>query len=253
MRFSLTLVTCLLFLVCGCASGGAPSATSESAEAPYACIPPASAVPRPTMSPVDPQLPMRIAIIGDSYTSGSPQGGRGDKSWTALAIRQIQQDGLNVTADIGAEGASGYVSVGHQGHTFFDQISRTVRADDTLVLLFGSINDLTASPGAMARATCDALRGARLAAPSAKLLVIGPPWPRTDPPADISQKRDTIRDRATALGALFVDPLKDGWFAEHPELIGGDGKHPTDEGHAYMARLISPIVERLIRVTAGGK
>jgi len=173
-------------------------------------------------------------------------------SWAALVIRQFQQHGLNVAADIGAEGASGYVSVGRRGHKFSDQISRTVRANDGLVVFFGSTNDLTAPLGAMSRATCDTLRAARLAAPTAKLLVIGPAWPNADPPREISQQRDIIRDRTAALGGLFVDPLQDGWFAKRPDLIGSDGKHPTDAGHAYLAQLIAPIAERLIRPPATG-
>ena len=27
-----------------------------------------------------------------------------------------------------------------------------------------------------------------------------------------------------------------------PELIGGDGVHPTDAGHAYMADKIAPLI-----------
>lgn len=252
MRIYVAMLTGLLLLISGCSSGATPSATSSSAASPYSCIPPASEVPKESTSPIDPQLPRRIAIIGDSYTSGSPQGGSREKSWAALAIRQIQQHGINIAADIGAEGASGYVSVGHQGHRFSDQISRTVRADDSLVVLFGSINDLRASSGDMARATCDTLREARLAAPSANLLVIGPPWPDADPPTEILQKRDIIRDRAAALSGLFIDPIQDGWFAKRPDLIGSDGKHPTDAGHEYMAQQIEPVVERLIRAPAAG-
>jgi lysophospholipase L1-like esterase len=52
---------------------------------------------------------------------------------------------------------------------------------------------------------------------------------------------------AAAAGATFVDPLADRWFVGHPELIGADHVHPTDAGHAYMAGLIRPAIEKALR------
>jgi lysophospholipase L1-like esterase len=42
-----------------------------------------------------------------------------------------------------------------------------------------------------------------------------------------------------------VDPLAEGWFTGSDSgLIGADRVHPTDDGHAYLARLIAPDIER---------
>ena len=41
---------------------------------------------------------------------------------------------------------------------------------------------------------------------------------------------------------MFVDPIAEGWFVGRPDLIGADGIHPTDAGHAYMAARIAPLI-----------
>ena len=98
----------------------------------------------------------------------------------------------------------------------------------------------------MAHATCDTLRSAELAAPAARLLVIGTPWVNADAPAYVLRNNGILRDRAEALGGTFIDPVADGWFVDRPDLIGADGVHPTDAGHAYMAQKIEPVIEELL-------
>ena len=54
--------------------------------------------------------------------------------------------------------------------------------------------------------------------------------------------RDSLRDQAAQIGAAFIDPIADGWFVGRPDLIGQDGVHPNDAGHAYMADKIAPLI-----------
>jgi hypothetical protein len=79
----------------------------------------------------------------------------------------------------------------------------------------------------------------RRLAPNARLVVFGPQWPNAGRPADLLGIRDAVRAAAGNAGLQFVDPLAEGWFDTHPELIGGDGWHPTDAGHIYLADRIS--------------
>ena len=83
---------------------------------------------------------------------------------------------------------------------------------------------------------------ARRGAPTARLLVIGPPWPTDDVPDNVWRVRDALAAEAAAIGATFIDPLAEHWFVGRPELIGKDGIHPTDAGHAYMADKIAPLI-----------
>ena len=186
--------------------------------------------------------PAHIAVIGDSYTTGSTEGGNGPRSWPELAWGLLAQRGLEVDADVAAEGGAGYGQPGNRGSIFEDLTARAVRGNDVLVVFFGSRNDQPVDPAAYPNFAAGTFQLARLMAPSAKFLVIGPPWPTADPPPAVLTIRDSLRRQALAAGAVFIDPIAEGWFVGRPDLIGGDGVHPTDAGHAYMAERIAPLI-----------
>lgn len=184
----------------------------------------------------------KIAVIGDSYTEGSGEGGNGPRSWPQVAWQLLAAQGVEVDADIAAEGGAGYGQPGRRGNVFQDLTAQAVRRGDELVVFFGSRNDQPVDPQRLPRFAADAFLLARYAAPAAKLLVIGPPWPTASPPPEVLKIRDSLRDQAAAVGAVFIDPIAQGWFVGRPDLIGGDGVHPTDAGHAYMAARIAPLI-----------
>jgi lysophospholipase L1-like esterase len=184
----------------------------------------------------------RAAVIGDSYTAGSTEGGNGPKSWPQLAWQLLAKQGVQVDADVAAEGGAGYGQRGNRGNIFEDLTARAVRHNDALVVFFGSRNDEPVDPQKFTASAAETLHLARYAAPAAKFLVIGPPWPTSTPPAAVLKIRDSLRDQAAQIGAVFIDPIADGWFVGHPELIGSDGVHPNDAGHAYMAEKIAPLI-----------
>ena len=68
-----------------------------------------------------------MAVIGDSITSGTQQGGRGDKGWPRIVTAQLREQGMDLVTDVGAEGASGYVNIGHAGGVFADKIPKLPR------------------------------------------------------------------------------------------------------------------------------
>jgi hypothetical protein len=81
------------------------------------------------------------------------------------------------------------------------------------------------------------------------VLVIGPAWPTADPPATVLRIRDILAFQTGLVGATFVDPIAQGWFVGRPDLIGPDGVHPTDAGHAYLAEQIAPLIgAQLVRL-----
>jgi lysophospholipase L1-like esterase len=183
-----------------------------------------------------------VAVIGDSYTNGTDEGGLGPKSWTSRAWQMLAQQGMRVTAGVASEGRAGYVVPGDHGSIFEDLTARAARPDDTLVVFFGSRNDQGADPRLVAEMAHDTFDLARRIAPSARLLVIGPPWPTADVPNQVLQIRDVLNAEARAAGAAFADPIGDRWFVGRPDLIGPDGVHPNDAGHAYLADKIAPLI-----------
>jgi lysophospholipase L1-like esterase len=184
----------------------------------------------------------RVAVIGDSYTTGTDMGGLGTKGWTARAWSDLANHRVPITADVGAEGGAGYGTRGNRGGLFEDLTARTVRPDDVLVVFFGSRNDQNVDPAQLSILAYGTFQLARRIAPSATFLVIGPPWPTADPPAAIVRIRDALQYQAGVAGAKFVDPIAERWFVKKPELIAADGVHPTDAGHKYMADKIAPLI-----------
>jgi lysophospholipase L1-like esterase len=183
-----------------------------------------------------------VAVVGDSYTTGTDEGGLGPKAWTALAWHALAGGGVRIAADVAAEGRAGYGVSGDHGSIFEDLTDRAVKRDDALVVFFGSRNDQGVDPGELADKARETFDLARHLARTARFLVIGPPWPTADVPASILQIRDVLNAEARAARATFVDPIGDGWFVERPDLIGPDGVHPNDAGHEYLADKIAPII-----------
>lgn len=184
----------------------------------------------------------QVAIIGDSYTAGSTEGGNGPRAWPQVAWQLLSAQGVYVDTDVAAEGGAGYGQPGSRGRVFVDLTAQAVRHNDALVVFFGSRNDEPVDPQRFPVMAANAFQLARFSAPAAKLLVIGPPWPTATPPPAVLRIRDSLRDQAVAAGAVFVDPIAEGWFVGRPDLIGNDGVHPTDAGHAYLAAKIAPLI-----------
>lgn len=201
------------------------------------------AAPPVTVSPMTRETPIqRVAVIGDSYTNGTDEGGLGPQAWTVRAWQTLSRQGISVAADVAAEGRAGYDTVGNRGSVFRNLVARAVRPDDTLIVFYGSRNDREVPPERLAEAVRDTLLQARRTAPQARLLVISTPWPTADVPPDILGIRDVLATQARIVGASFVDPIAARWFVDQPWLIGSDGVHPTDAGHAYMADNIAPLI-----------
>lgn len=184
----------------------------------------------------------RVAVVGDSYTTGSNMGGEGDRGWTTLAWQRLARTGVLITPNVVAEGGAGYGTRGNRGSVFEDLTARAVDRDDDLVVFYGSRNDQKVGPAMLSIMMYGVFQLARRTAPHARFLIIGPPWPTADPPPEILRIRDTLAYQARLAKAEFVDPIAERWFVDEPQLIGSDGVHPTDDGHVYMADKIAPLI-----------
>ena len=183
-----------------------------------------------------------LAVYGDSYTTGSDEGGIGPDGWPVLV-----GDQLGARTGVAAAGGAGYVEISpFTGETFLDLVRRNPEPDADVVVILGSRNDAGSPPADIEAAASAVYAALRQIHPDAPLVVIGPPWVDADVPASVEETNEAVRRAAAAAGATFVDPLAEGWFFDAPELIGDDGIHPTDDGHAYLARVIAPHVQAAI-------
>lgn len=181
----------------------------------------------------------RISVLGDSYTGGSKEGGRGDANWLASVTAKFEADGTKVVAFRMGLGGAGYVKRGSWGKVFGDVIRRVFSNKTDLAVIFGSINDGGIPIPHLAAAARSAAEAVRICAPAADLMIIGPAWMDSNVPERIEVVRNCLSATAVSHGAMFVDPLAEGWFFD-AEYMGTDGVHPTDEGHAYIAEMVYP-------------
>ncbi|WP_176445645.1 SGNH/GDSL hydrolase family protein [Blastococcus mobilis] len=220
-----------------------PYVRSTSAAAPTT----PAAEPTADAPPVaeSPEAPPVLAVYGDGYTTGSSLGGQGAQGWPALVAQRLGADLRQAAVSM-----AGYAAVGVTGETFPDLVAANPVPDADVVIVFGSRNDTGSSLAAVERSATETLATLRANSPEAQLLVIGPAWSNASPPADLDDLSDAVERAATAVGAAYVDPLTEGWFAESATLIADDGISPTDDGHAYLADQITPLVESALTTLA---
>ena len=240
-RILATAVLAAVAVTTGCAS--TPPPVSAKVQAAYDKA--LTATPTPE---ADTNL---VTVVGDSYVYGSNMGGQTIHNWTFLAEAGLQ--GKLVTDVVSAGvGGSGYVTRGPKDKVFSEILPVSVGPKNDLVVFFGSRNDRGVNPKEVAAAAADAYTEARKLAPKAKLLVIGPAWTDAQVPDDVLAIRDALKSAAKTAGASWVDPIAERWFFDQPALIGSDGVHPTDEGHAYMAKLLLPYLRAAVEASAKG-
>lgn len=182
-------------------------------------------------------------VIGDSYTMGPDDNPDDPDAWPAIAFNRLREQKYVVQDTVAGEGGAGYVEQGYRGGVFGDKVS-AVQPKTDVVVLFGSANDIGAEPRQERAAVRQTLMQVRSIAPAARMVVIGPVWPRAnDVPAQLLGIRDAIRDEAVAAGATFADPLQQRWLWEDPGLIGPDWLHPNRSGQRYLADRILPLLQ----------
>jgi lysophospholipase L1-like esterase len=186
-----------------------------------------------------------LAVYGDGYTAGSALGGEGTRAWPALVSERLTVDLRRF-----AVSQAGYVSPGITGEAFPQLVSANPVPDADVVVVFGSRNDEGSDAAAVEEAAAATLATLRTTSPEAQLVIIGPAWSNASPPRVLDELSEAVERAATAIGAQYIDPLAEGWFAQPTTLIAPDGISPTDAGHAYLADLIVPVLEEALSTGA---
>lgn len=181
--------------------------------------------------------PTKVAVIGDSLTTGTPDGGNRDFNWTVKLASLMYDRATPIELTTSGNYQGGYTQTGLDGVTFAEQAATTVHDSADAVVIFGGNNDVGQDIRAAARRTFET---AHAQAPNARLIVIGPIWRNANPPAPLLAIRDQIRDAALSANAMFVDPLSDAWFNDENSAKYFGADTPFDGGHTYMAGLIFP-------------
>jgi hypothetical protein len=170
-------------------------------------------------------------VVGDAYTSGATEGGRGAAGWPALVAAHL---GVRLV-NRGVAG-TGYLVAAHST-TFGERVAQVIADRPTLVIVWGARIDVGEPSAALQAATESALHALKAGLPAATVVAIGPAWIDGTPPADYVAARNAEEAGAQAAGALFLDPLAQNWFGG-PGLMSADGVHPTNVGFASAAHFI---------------
>jgi hypothetical protein len=175
-----------------------------------------------------------LSVIGDSYSEGTTQGGLEDSNWTEIVARARSWHLANVSV-----GGTGYVYSTPPKRPFeSEQLPSAVRVKPYALIVEGSRNDGSSPPEQVHEAAEGMFRSVKALAPNTRLIVVGPIWSNDTVPRGVTDVRYAVRDAALKAGAVWIDPIAEGWFERPAGLIAEDGVHPTDEGHRVMAARI---------------
>ena len=235
------LLAALLAVAVGGCSGAIVGHRPSAADAPSGSAPVSAHDARRTVR-VPCADAVRVSIIGDSYTSGSLVGGNGPANWTEVARQLLAADGYPVDLAVLGLSGSGYVRVGGTGMTFTDAIPGAVTDQTQLVVVFGSINDGSSAPAAVASSAALALAADRSSCAAGA---------RGDHRAAVDRRQSAGEsachpgcggdDGRGPPGVQLCRPAGGGLVRRRVgSLIGSDGLHPTDAGHRHLAELIAP-------------
>ncbi|GHG60117.1 hypothetical protein GCM10012320_34570 [Sinomonas cellulolyticus] len=171
---------------------------------------------------------LRMVVIGDSLSTG--YGTSSAWAWPRL-LDEREQGRLDVVN--ASENGDGYLAVGVDDGTFGSHAAAAITPDTSMVVFFGSENDMGEDPGELQAAALNDLESARRAAPDARIVVVGPTSFTDEPEPERLTVRDSLQAAAAQAGAEFVDPLAGEWLAGG-QYEGPDGDHPTVAGQERL-------------------
>jgi len=184
----------------------------------------------PTAAPIE--APEVAGFLGDSFTAGDGLADRKFRWTTVLA-------GAEGWTEINAgSGGTGYETAGRLDarKPYTGRIEELAAKKPTIVVISGGGNDLgmyRTQPAKVEAAVQSTYQQVRAALPEARIIGLSSDWGSVAPDPQIDSLDNLIEATVTGVGGEFIDldrPL-DG----HPEFIGPDGAHPTNEGHAAIA------------------
>lgn len=220
----LAIVATGLSIVAFVSTRSAAESGPESAEA--------YAFPTPTPGPTE------VAYVGDSFTGGSPGvGGVDEMGWPAILAESMGWKFSKEPDMWSVKGGTGYLRHGDASESIVDRIDDIVGGTPEVVVIAAGANDAQAysaeETGAAAESVFTAVKAAL---PSARIIVIGPFYQTTPLSAEVVATRDAIAAASERAAVEFIDPLP--WVEAGLIETGSDRVHPTDAGHASIARLI---------------
>lgn len=118
-----------------------------------------------------------------------------------------------------------------------DLVQRIIDDDPDIVIVTMGLNDNFSMPAAadqIREAITDDLTTFANDLPEARIVVVEPFWYTDARPESVDQIIGWVQAGAAAIDADYIAGASR-WIEGHPEWIGPDGLHPSDEGYAEIA------------------
>jgi lysophospholipase L1-like esterase len=184
-----------------------------------------------------PESILRVAVIGDSYTSGL----NNTVVWPSLLASHSQLALSNV-----AFPGAGYVGGTGESGPLADQADKALASKPDVIVVFGGINDVGRSSDLITQAAIDLFTSLARRAPNASLLVFGPIWHEPNLPQSFYALDDAIAAGARSSHARYTSLIREGWLVGDG-LIQADQVHPTDAGQMVLERELGPLLLAQVR------
>ncbi|WP_078714062.1 SGNH/GDSL hydrolase family protein [Agreia bicolorata] len=182
-----------------------------------------------------------VVFIGNSFTGGSAMDSGGIARFPSLLSAKLEFPYMTLTAD-----GAGYASAGTESRTFVT-LAKKVPKNAAVVVVLGSDDDADNTAADIRAGAAETYANIHDQAPGAVILAVASPCGQSPAPKGITTARNAVRDAAQQDGNAFVDTIADKWLVAGPTgQVGADGVHPTNIGHAEMAKYLAPVLNRLL-------
>lgn len=178
--------------------------------------------------------PVTSLWFGDSIVEGCCRSSSAVPAMAAVAARRLGW----APPQIAAAGGTGYTTqrnlAGVTSGTYVERIAAAVEGSyyDVVVVAGGNNDDTPAfDPEAFRTAVRTVLDQIKTSLPEAHLVVMGPYSPDG---AGYRAQRAIQQEEAARVGAVWIDPVGQGWMRGQTGLLDPDGFHPNDAGHAHL-------------------
>jgi acyl-CoA thioesterase I len=193
----------------------------------------ASAQPAPTPAPASTTIVRRLvaAFLGDSYAAGAGASAS-PKGWADLVGLHQGWVEKNLSRNLAS-----YSTAGEPGGTSYrSRLGALVATGAQIVVVSGGRNDVGVAATQFRSDVRATLVGIHAGLPEATIIVVSPTWANDPAPARLVAVAAIVQAEAARAGATYLDigePL-----AGQATMVGPDGWHPNDAGHAAIAAAV---------------
>jgi len=190
----------------------------------------ASVQPAPTASATTARRPV-VTFLGDSYAAGAGASAP-SKSWADLVSLHQGWVEKNLSRNLAS-----YSTAGEPGGTSYrSRLGALVATGAQIVVVSGGRGDVGVAPTQFQADVRATLAGIHAGLPTATIIVLSPTWGNDPAPARLIAVGTIVQAEAARAGATYLDigePL-----AGQATMVGPDGSHPNDAGHAAIAAAV---------------